>query len=101
MDFGAWSPSHTIFVVIMVVGVVGTGIWRVAVLFNRVKQVEGQVKEQDAKMETIRQNLTNHLAGHHSNPQQQPQAPTISDGGMPNLETVKELVKLGGEISND
>ena len=55
MDFGAWSPSHTIFVVIMVVGVVGTGIWRVAVLFNRVKQVEGQVKEQDAKMETIRQ----------------------------------------------
>ena len=39
----------------MVVGVVGTGIWRVAVLFNRVKQVEGQVKEQDAKMETIRQ----------------------------------------------
>lgn len=51
MDFGAWSPSHTIFVVIMVVGVVGTGIWRVAVLFNRVKQVE----EQDAKMETIRQ----------------------------------------------
>ena len=100
MDFGAWSPSHTIFVVIMVVGAVGTGIWRVAVLFNRVKQVEGQVKEQDDEMETIRQNLTNHLES-HPNPQQQPQAPTSSDGGMPNLETVKELVKLGGEISND
>ena len=100
MDFAEWNPSHLIFVVIVFVGAVGAGIWRVAVLFNRVKQMEDKVKEQDAKMETISQNLTNHLEG-HPNSQQQPQAPTSSDGGVPNLETVKELVKLGGEISNE
>ena len=93
MDFSAWSPSHTLFVVIMVVGAVGTGIWRVAVLFNRVKQMEEKVKEQGAEMETIRQNLTNHLEGHPT-PQQQPQAPDGSDGGLPNFEKIKGVIKL-------
>ena len=105
MEFAEWSPSHLIFVIIVFVGAVGTGIWRVAVLFNRVKQMEDKVKEQNAKMETISQNLTNHLEG-HPNPQQQPQAPTGSDGGMPTLETFQEMIekemeKLRGEPSND
>ena len=36
MDFGTWSPSHTILVIVVVVGFVG----QVAVLFYRTGQIE-------------------------------------------------------------
>ena len=88
-----------ILVVIVVVGAVGTGIWRVAVLFHRVKQVEEQVKEQDAKMETIRQKVTNHLEG-HPNPQHQSQI-SAEVSGMPDFEEYQRWRKLKGERLND
>ena len=39
MDFGTWSPSHTILVIVVVVGFVG----QVAVLFYRTGQIEKRV----------------------------------------------------------
>ena len=39
MDFGTWSPSHTILVIVVVVGFVG----QVAVLFYRTGQTEKRV----------------------------------------------------------
>ena len=39
MDFGTWSPSHTILVIVVVVGFVG----QVAVLFYRTGQIEKRI----------------------------------------------------------
>ena len=79
MDFSSWSPSHTIFVIVILCGALGTAIWRVAVLFNRVKQVEEQVKNQNTTIETIRQNFTNHLQ-RHIDSQHQSQSSTDTSG---------------------
>ena len=129
MDFSTWSPSHTILLLGMILSTIVTAIVQVSLLFYRVRLLEKRIDQTDDRIERVKsemsnlisevkteimndrnqnqaswrdlnQHLMNHLEG-HPNPQQQPQVPTISEGGMPNLETVKELVKLGGEISND
>ena len=48
MDFSAWSPSHTILVIVVVVGFIG----QVAVLFYRASQLE---KRMDKQNDALRQ----------------------------------------------
>ena len=50
MDFSAWSPSHTILVVVMVAVTVVGFIGQVAVLFHRTRQLE---KRQDKQGEDL------------------------------------------------
>ncbi len=50
MDFSAWSPSHTILVVVMVAVTVVGFIGQVAVLFHRTRQLE---KRQDKQSEDL------------------------------------------------
>ena len=47
MDFGSWSPSHTILALFIVVGFVG----QVAVLFYRVGQTEKRLARSEARAE--------------------------------------------------
>ena len=50
MDFSAWSPSHTILVVVMVVVTAIGFIGQVVVLFHRTRQLE---KRQDKQGEDL------------------------------------------------
>ena len=50
MDFSAWSPSHTILVVVMVFVTAVGFIGQVAVLFHRTRQLE---KRQDKQGEDL------------------------------------------------
>ena len=50
MDFSAWSPSHTILVIVMVAVTVVGFIGQVAVLFHRTRQLE---KQQDKQGEDL------------------------------------------------
>ena len=50
MDFSAWSPSHTILVVVMVFITAVGFIGQVAVLFHRTRQLE---KRQDKQGENL------------------------------------------------
>ena len=50
MDFSAWSPSHTILVVVMVAVTVVGFIGQVAILFHRTRQLE---KRQDKQGEDL------------------------------------------------
>ena len=46
MDFGTWSPSHTILVLVIVVAFVG----QVAVLFYRTAQLEKRMDKQNNEL---------------------------------------------------
>ena len=47
MDFGSWSPSHTILVLFIVAGFIG----QVAVLFYRVGQTEKRLTRSEERAE--------------------------------------------------
>ena len=120
MDFSAWSPSHTILLIFMVLSTIVTAIAQVWVLFYRVNKVEQRLDTTDDRIDkmksemsdrisevkdeitndrnqnqatwmSLNQHLINHLRD-HSNPQQQSQPPPSSGGRVPDLETVRELV---------
>ena len=129
MEFSPWSPSHTI----LLIGTVVTAIAQVWLLFYRVGKAEQRLDKTDERIDKVkseisdritevRTDITNdrnqnqatwmslnqHLIDHlrdHSNPQHQSQPPPSSGGGVPDLETVRELVtqeieKLRGDIHN-
>ena len=47
MDFGTWTPSHTILALFIVVGFIG----QVAVLFHRVGQTEKRLARSEERAE--------------------------------------------------
>ncbi len=50
MDFASWSPSHTILVLVFIIGFIG----QVAVLFNRTSRLEKRADKTDWRIDELR-----------------------------------------------
>ena len=57
MDFGTWSPSHTILVLVVVVAFVG----QIAVLFYRTGQLEKRMDKQNNELRRQGEHLENRI----------------------------------------
>lgn len=57
MDFGTWSPSHTILIIVVVVGFIG----QIAVLFYRTAQLEKRLDKQNDDFQRQGQRLENRI----------------------------------------
>lgn len=57
MDFGTWSPSHTILIIVVVVGFIG----QIAVLFYRTAQLEKRMDKQNDDFQQQGQRLENRI----------------------------------------
>lgn len=57
MDFGRWSPSHTILMIVVVVGFVG----QIAVLFYRTAQLEKRMDKQNDDFQQQGERLENRI----------------------------------------
>ncbi len=62
MDFSAWSPSHTILVVVMVVVTMVGFIGQVAVLFYRTRQLEKRQDKTDNRIESMRLEIAKQIS---------------------------------------
>lgn len=57
MDFGTWSPSHTILMIVVVVGFIG----QIAVLFYRTAQLEKRMDKQNDDFQQQGERLGNRI----------------------------------------
>lgn len=57
MDFGTWSPSHTILIIVVVVGFIG----QIAVLFYRTAQLEKRMDRQNSEFQQQGERLGNRI----------------------------------------
>lgn len=58
MDFASWSPSHTILVLVFIIGFIG----QVAVLFNRTSRLEKRADKTDRRIDELRTEMNHRLS---------------------------------------
>ena len=58
MDFASWSPSHTILVLVVIIGFIG----QVAVFFYRTAQNDRRIDEVKAEIKEVRSDINQRLS---------------------------------------